>query len=101
LPPNKSTTYDLKVNHEVVFKCGKHNVVLDGEPTWFHDDDGRWLVDVGDMYCSGLDKELEQQNFPDTEEGGKAFDAWSDNNDCTESWTTTVIGLHVSPNATS
>lgn len=82
---NKSTTYDLQVNHSVSFACGKHKRPLMGTPKWDFigdppvvSEESIWRVDTSDMWCP--DEGVPEQ--PGYEE-------------CTDSWVTVVDGLHV------
>ena len=84
---NKSTTYDLQVNHTVTFGCQMHKKPLMGTPKWdyFGDPpeaggpDSIWRVDTSDMWCPDSSQELKD---------GDEFD-------CLDSWVTIVEGLHV------
>jgi hypothetical protein len=83
---NKSTTYDLQVNHSVQFWCGQHKKPLMGTPTFDYAGDppevgvdSTWRVDSSDMWCPD-----DSQEFKD----GDEFD-------CLDSWVTIVEGLHV------
>lgn len=70
------TSYDVNVNHSVVFKCSTHDNLLSGTPTWWfgtYDDKAAWQVDTSDMWC----------------------DDANETDDCTDSWKITVFGTEV------
>lgn len=84
MPLNESTTYDLNVNHSVIFRCNTHKELLAGMPAFVvehRDGEVHFMVDTSDMWCPDPSQDLKD---------GDEFD-------CMDNWTTTVEGLHVAP----